>query len=115
MKKATAEEYFGADLHRVFKAIDGGMFGYTEELKSLLDTIRLQNDFYLIGHDFAAYVEAQTKVIYLLGKVFNYQYFKVDELYKNQSEWNRKSILTATGSSKFSSDRTIHQYAKDIW
>ncbi len=63
MKKVTTEEYFGADLLRVFKAIDEGMFGYTDELKSLLDSIRLQNDFYLVGHDFAGFVEAQDKVI----------------------------------------------------
>lgn len=68
MKKASNEEYFGKDLLRVFKAIDEGMFGYTDELKSLLDTIRLQNDFYLIGHDFAAYCEAQAKVIMIMGE-----------------------------------------------
>jgi glycogen phosphorylase len=29
--------------------------------------------------------------------------------------WTRMSILNTAGSSKFSSDRTIHEYAKDIW
>eukprot|EP00331_Platyophrya_macrostoma_P011548 CAMPEP_0176425582 /NCGR_PEP_ID=MMETSP0127-20121128/11467_1 /TAXON_ID=938130 /ORGANISM="Platyophrya macrostoma, Strain WH" /LENGTH=883 /DNA_ID=CAMNT_0017806755 /DNA_START=34 /DNA_END=2685 /DNA_ORIENTATION=+ len=100
MKHLKPEEYFGPELGRVFQAIDDGMFGFKDELKSLLDTIRFNNDFYLIGHDFGMFVEAQDKV---------------DQLYKNQSEWVKKSILTATGCSKFSSDRTIMQYAKDIW
>ncbi|KAG8098232.1 hypothetical protein GUJ93_ZPchr0013g37951 [Zizania palustris] len=40
---------------------------------------------------------------------------KVDEAYRNQKLWTRMSILNTAGSSKFSSDRTIHEYAKDIW
>lgn len=37
------------------------------------------------------------------------------DLYKNQAEWNRKAVLNIAASGKFSSDRTIQQYAKDIW
>ena len=38
------------------------------------------------------------------------------ELYKaNQAEWNRKAIINVAGSAKFSSDRTIRQYAEEIW
>ena len=33
----------------------------------------------------------------------------------NLQLWTRMSILNTAGSSKFSSDRTIHEYAKDIW
>ena len=40
---------------------------------------------------------------------------KVDETYKDKAKWTRMSIMSTAGSSKFSSDRTIAEYAKDIW
>lgn len=40
---------------------------------------------------------------------------QVDALYKDQDEWTRRSILYCAGSGKFSSDRTIAQYASEIW
>jgi starch phosphorylase len=36
-------------------------------------------------------------------------------VYKDVDEWTRRSILYTAGSGKFSSDRTIVEYAKDIW
>ena len=35
--------------------------------------------------------------------------------WKDQNTWTRMSILNTAGSGKFSSDRTIAEYAKDIW
>ncbi len=41
---------------------------------------------------------------------------KARNLYKgNSSEWNQKAILNIASSGKFSSDRTINEYATDIW
>ena len=40
---------------------------------------------------------------------------EVDKLYADQDEWTRRSILYTAGSGFFSSDRTIDQYAKEIW
>ena len=40
---------------------------------------------------------------------------KVDEVYRNQAAWTRMSIMSTAGSGKFSSDRTIAEYAQDIW
>ncbi len=37
------------------------------------------------------------------------------ELYANPEQWARKAILNVAASGKFSSDRTIHEYASDIW
>ena len=46
-------------------------------------------------------------------------YLKADErlgaLYTDSNEWARKSILNVANSGKFSSDRTITEYAEDIW
>lgn len=40
---------------------------------------------------------------------------KVDELYRDYDEWTRRSILYTATAGFFSSDRTIHQYAADVW
>jgi starch phosphorylase len=40
---------------------------------------------------------------------------KLTELYTHEHEWARKAILNVAGSGKFSSDRTIAQYASEIW
>lgn len=37
------------------------------------------------------------------------------QVYANKDEWTKRSILYTAGSGKFSSDRTIYEYAKDIW
>uniref|UniRef100_M0ZR59 Alpha-1,4 glucan phosphorylase n=1 Tax=Solanum tuberosum TaxID=4113 RepID=M0ZR59_SOLTU len=57
-------------------------------------------DYFLVGKDFPSYIECQEKV---------------DEAYRDQKRWTTMSILNTAGSYKFSSDRTIHEYAKDIW
>ncbi|CAM8984014.1 unnamed protein product [Rhodiola kirilowii] len=59
-----------------------------------------QGDYFLVGKDFPDYIECQEKV---------------DEAYRDQKKWTKMSILNTAGSHKFSSDRTIHEYAKDIW
>ena len=40
---------------------------------------------------------------------------EVDKVYLDQDEWTRRSILYTAGSGFFSSDRTIKQYADEIW
>ncbi len=40
---------------------------------------------------------------------------KVDEVYKDKARWTRMSIMSTAGSGMFSSDRTIQQYAEQIW
>jgi starch phosphorylase len=39
----------------------------------------------------------------------------VNETYNNSAEWTRKSIINAANMGKFSSDRTIREYADEIW
>lgn len=39
----------------------------------------------------------------------------MDKHYADQKAWTKSSILSVAGSGKFSSDRTIDQYAKEIW
>ena len=57
-------------------------------------------DKYMLLEDFASYDECRQKVM---------------NTWKDQNTWTKMSILNTAGSGKFSSDRTIAEYAKDIW
>lgn len=100
MSTANPEDYVPPELKKAIQAIRVGTFGEKDLLMSLVSTINNNNDWYLVSSDFQAYIEAQKKV---------------DETYMNRAKWNRMSILNALRSGKFSSDRTIHEYAKQIW
>lgn len=39
----------------------------------------------------------------------------MDELYRDKAAWDRMSIMMTAGSGKFSTDRTIEEYASQIW
>ena len=40
---------------------------------------------------------------------------KIDKLYKDKEKWNEMALINIANSGIFSSDRTIAEYAKDIW
>ena len=65
----------------------------------LLDVI-YGGDHYMLCADFEDYIRAQQDV---------------STLYQDREQWTRKSIINVARSGKFSSDRTIAQYAKEIW
>ena len=69
MRSTNPEEYYGKALKRVFDAITDGMFGNKEELTYLIDSIRYNNDFYLVCEDFASYCQAQEKVRFIFLQV----------------------------------------------
>jgi starch phosphorylase len=77
-----------------FSQNEPGVFGL------IIDTLLRNGDHYLHLADLKSYSDAHAR----LG-----------ELYTNQEEWSRKAILNIAGSGKFSSDRTITEYARDIW
>ncbi|XP_027563459.1 glycogen phosphorylase, muscle form-like [Neopelma chrysocephalum] len=60
----------------------------------------MNHDRFKVFADYEAYVKCQEKV---------------SALYKNQREWTRMAIRNIAASGKFSSDRTIAQYAREIW
>jgi glycogen phosphorylase len=66
----------------------------------LRDTLLTHGDFYMHLADLKSYLEADRKLV---------------ELYANSEEWTRKTILNVAASGKFSSDRTISEYAREIW
>jgi starch phosphorylase len=76
-------------------------------------------DNYLVAQDFPSYIEAQNQIGKIRpqskkSRLLTYLCCS-DEVYKNKPEWAKRCIATVAGMGKFSSDRTIHDYAKEIW
>ena len=67
--------------------------------KPLMDSL-MYHDSYFLFADYQSYVATQDKV---------------SEVYRNQTEWTRMSILNSARMGKFSSDRSIQDYCDDIW
>ncbi|HZI47866.1 MAG TPA: glycogen/starch/alpha-glucan family phosphorylase, partial [Pyrinomonadaceae bacterium] len=66
----------------------------------LRDALLTHGDYYMHLADLKSYLEADERLC---------------TLYADSIEWSRKAILNVAGSGKFSSDRTIAEYASDIW
>ncbi len=90
------------ELKKALDMIGDGFFspGNPDLFKPLLDALLNHGDQYLLLADYAAYVACQEEV---------------SRLYLDQAEWSRRAILNAAGMGKFSSDRTIAEYAREIW
>jgi len=71
-----------------------------EVFTPLRDMLLTRGDFYMHLADLKPYLEADRRLVHL---------------YAQPDDWGRKAILNVAGSGKFSSDRTIHEYASDIW
>ena len=89
------------ELATVVDLIRSGFFsrGDPELFEPLLYGL-MHHDPYLVFADFAAYVECQRRV---------------SDAYRDRDIWTRMSILNAARTGKFSSDRTIREYCRDIW
>jgi glycogen phosphorylase len=87
---------------RVMQLLEGGHFNRNEPGVFDILTAGLRNryDQWLTIADLRSYIDVQKRVC---------------QAYQNQDHWNRMSILNTGSSSKFSSDRTINEYAKEIW
>ena len=102
--KYSPEGYYKADEHlkRVIDSLVDGTFddGDTGEFRSLYDSLIEEGDTYFLLADFKDFKQTQDKV------------FKV---YHDQSAWAKMSLMNIANSGVFSSDRTIMQYAEEIW
>jgi starch phosphorylase len=77
----------------VFSTDDAGRY------RGLVDTLT-HHDYFMICADFDAYWAAQ---------------MKIDEAWRDRNRWMRSSVLNTANVGWFSSDRTIGEYAKEIW
>jgi len=91
-----------ADLKRVIDSLIDGTFddGETGEFEDLYNSLIKEGDTYFLLADFKAFKETQDKVF---------------EAYKDQKQWAKMSLMNIANSGIFSSDRTIMQYAEEIW
>ncbi|HKJ29825.1 MAG TPA: glycogen/starch/alpha-glucan phosphorylase [Desulfuromonadales bacterium] len=90
------------DLHRVVQLIKSGHFNQFEPgiFDPILQAITSPDDPWMTTVDFRSYVDAQQQV---------------SKAYKDQQQWTRMSILNTAASGRFSSDRTIAEYNREIW
>ncbi|MBB4266068.1 glycogen/starch/alpha-glucan phosphorylase [Roseospira visakhapatnamensis] len=91
-----------ADLKRVIDMITSGFFSpqQVNRYHAIRDALFEEGDRYMVLADFRAYLDAQAAV---------------DALYQDPETWARKAILNVARMGLFSSDRSIHTYADDIW
>lgn len=89
------------ELQAVISRLNSGYFsnGDKDLFRPLVDSL-LFSDAFLLFADFESYVEVQKRV---------------DEAYRDQERWTRMSILNVARMGKFSSDRAILEYCRDIW
>jgi len=100
----TPADYYHAngELRQAIDMIATGYFSPEEpdRFKPIVDSLLSHGDHYLLLADYASYVARQQEVA---------------AAYRDQRQWMRKVILNVANMGKFSSDRTILQYAKQIW
>ncbi|XP_073494607.1 glycogen phosphorylase, liver form [Phyllobates terribilis] len=102
-KGYNAQEYYHRlpELKQVMDQIQSGFFSPSKPdlFKDLVDML-FYHDRFKVFADYEAYVKCQERV---------------SALYKSPKEWTKVVIKNIAASGKFSSDRTIKEYAKDIW
>jgi starch phosphorylase len=91
-----------ADLRRALDMIAGGHFSPAtpQTFVPIFDALTMHGDHYMVLEDCASYIACQDRV---------------DTLYRDPDEWARRAILNVAGMGRFSSDRTILEYARSVW
>lgn len=102
-KGYNAWDYYNR-LPEAKKAIDqikSGFFSPQDpNLFNDLTNVLLYHDRFFLLADFESYIKCQERV---------------SNMYTNQEEWTKMALLNIASSGKFSSDRTIAEYAREIW
>jgi starch phosphorylase len=90
------------ELKQAIEMIADGVFSpeAPDLFRPLTDSLLNQGDPYLVLADYEDYIRTQEEV---------------SRLYLDKDEWTRRSILNAAGMGKFSSDRAVAEYAREIW
>ncbi|KAB7666827.1 glycogen/starch/alpha-glucan phosphorylase [Bacillus sp. B1-b2] len=99
----SSREYYYHDdrIHEVVNQLKNGFYDYgSNEFDPIFDSLILENDQYFVLKDFHSYANIHEKV---------------NSSYKNKELWLQKSLTNIALSGHFSSDRTIKEYANEIW
>lgn len=89
------------DLRRAISSLmDGTWHENRNEFRVIVDELLYKNDEYLLLEDFDAYKKAHQTI---------------NNYYQNPLQWAKKCLMNIANSAYFSSDRTISQYATEIW
>ena len=90
------------DLQRVMDLLESGHFNQFEPgiFDDLIASIKSKSDPWMTIADFRSYIDTQKRV---------------EAAYQDKEHWTRMSILNCANSGKFSTDRTISDYSRDIW
>ena len=99
----NCRDYYENDsrLNDALQTLSNGMWnGDPDEFKLILNELTTKNDEFFVLADFAAYIEAQEKI---------------EQLYQDRRNWAKMCLVNIAKSGYFSSDRTIDEYAKEIW
>ena len=88
-------------LKDVLDAVAGGVFSPNDQHRysGLVDSM-YNSDHFLVAPDFVSYAQAQREL---------------DTLWLDQDQWQKKAVLNTANMGWFSSDRTITEYAREIW
>jgi len=89
-------------LRAVLQAIGGGAFSPDEpaRYRGVIDALLWGGDHYQLLADYETYLQAQARV---------------DALFRDPQAWARSVVLNVCGMGMFSADRTIREYAREIW
>ena len=90
------------ELAMTLEMIRSGAFsrGDNDYARMVVDRLTSDGEPFLVLADFAAYSAAQDRV---------------DALYRQTEEWSRRAVLNMVGMGYFSSDRSVREYADNIW
>ncbi|MFO7885632.1 MAG: glycogen/starch/alpha-glucan phosphorylase [Desulfobacteraceae bacterium] len=98
------EKYYEENdsLKQIVDMIDSGFFSPDQPdlFKPIVQSLLEYGDNYFVLADFDSYAQIQQKVA---------------RVYQDQEKWTEMSILNTAGMGKFSSDRAVREYARDIW
>lgn len=88
-------------VNRILNAlIDGTVPNIKSEGREIFDSLTVYNDEYFVLRDFNDYVRTQAEL---------------EKLYRDQKAWTQASLMNIANVGRFSSDRTVREYADDIW
>ena len=90
------------DFKRVMKLLESGYFNQFEPgiFDEIVESIRSPYDHWMTAADFRSYIDAQEQA---------------SQAYRDQALWTRMSIINSARCGRFSTDRTIAEYNRDIW